>query len=389
MARSVTRPQLRVDAVLALVFLVVGQLQLFVPNQDGYVAGPLWLNSVVAVLTAVPLALRRVYPVAVAAGVLGLHLLLNLTLPHTSTFWGTLLPMIIALYSAARYGPAELRRSALQLVLPLLMVLTLGLHTPGFSTVADYLFPLLLLGGCWAVGRLIGHHQRQSEALTEALAELGRSQELGRRQVLLQERARIAREMHDVVAHGVSVMVVQSGSARLELGPEDDAARESLHAVESTGRSVLTELRSMVTLLRADEESSDAPAPTIHELHQLVEQMRVAGLDVELQVDPRTDLSLDSGRGLTVYRIVQEALTNTLRHSGRSHVTVRVRSQPELTVEVVDDGPSGPRPAPPTSGGHGLIEIRERVGMYGGRLEVGPHGPGYAVRATLPAPVTA
>jgi signal transduction histidine kinase len=191
------------------------------------------------------------------------------------------------------------------------------------------------------------------------------------------EQARIARELHDVLAHNVSVMVVQAAAARDVFDAQPQRAREALRAIEETGRSALTELRQLLAGVRAEFE----PQPGLVGLGPLVEGLRAAGLPVEVHVDG--DLGdLPAGLDLSAYRIVQEALTNTLKHANASAAEVRITRTPNaVDLEVLDDGATTPSP----NGGHGLIGMRERAGLVGGRVEAGPRpGGGFRVHATLP-----
>lgn len=203
----------------------------------------------------------------------------------------------------------------------------------------------------------------------------------------LEERTRVAREMHDVVAHGVSVMVIQAGAARLDLECPEHPARQALLAVESTGREVLGELRRMVSLLRTGEDSAVAvPAPGLHDIPTLIASMRTAGLEIA------ADLVLDGApppdrrRGLAAYRVVQEALTNALCYAGPTKVRVSVHTGKHLDIEVADCGRrNGALPArAPRRGGHGIVGMRERVSVYGGRLQARPERGGFVVQATIP-----
>src|SRR5207248_3034774 len=218
----------------------------------------------------------------------------------------------------------------------------------------------------------------------EERAELAeREREVAAREAVVEERARIARELHDVVAHNVSMMVVQAGAERRVVDAANGSTREVLQTIEQIGRSALTEMRRLLGMLRSDADDPLAPQPGLDDLPTLVGQVREAGLPVELQVDgERRELPV--GIELSAYRIVQEALTNALKHAGEAHATVRVRyGADSLELEIVDDG-AGAR-APVASGGHGLVGMRERVALYGGRLDAGrrPSG-GFAVRVLLP-----
>jgi signal transduction histidine kinase len=210
-----------------------------------------------------------------------------------------------------------------------------------------------------------------------------REREVAAREAVVEERARIARELHDAIAHNVSMMVVQAGAERRVLAPEQSSTREVLETVEQIGRGALTEMRRLVGMLRSDAGDPLAPNPGLRDVSTLVAQVREAGLPVELAVEgePR---ELPVGLELSAYRIVQEALTNALKHAGDAHATVRIVYGPDsLELEIVDDG-SGAA-APVASGGHGLVGMRERVALYGGRFEAARRaGGGFAVKVLLP-----
>jgi signal transduction histidine kinase len=231
----------------------------------------------------------------------------------------------------------------------------------------------------WAIARAFADRGRRAEHLEERAAGLERAHA----EAVTHERATIARELHDVIAHSVSVMTVQAGAARLLLDEDLPRARESLVAVEETGRQALGEMRRLLGILRGDEhETRLAPQPGIADLDALIEQVRAAGLPVDVVVagEPK---ALPPGIDLAAYRVVQEALTNALKHAGaaRAQVSVRYRSS-ALELAVTDNGSAR---ANGRGGGHGLIGMRERVALYGGRFEAGPRaGGGYAVRASLP-----
>ncbi|WP_433421423.1 sensor histidine kinase [Microtetraspora malaysiensis] len=206
-----------------------------------------------------------------------------------------------------------------------------------------------------------------------------------------EERARIARELHDIVAHSVSVMTMQAGGVRLMLREEQHREREVLVTIEETGREAVEELRRMLGLLRAPDPDDLAPQPSLDRLDDLAEHSRAAGLDVTVEVTG-TPVPLPAGLGLSAYRIVQEALTNTLKHAGPTRAAVTIAYAPgELRLEVSDDGPRG-RPydrshdgSTPARGGHGLLGMRERVALFHGTLTAGPLSPrGYRVRAMVP-----
>ncbi|GAA3157160.1 hypothetical protein GCM10010466_55050 [Planomonospora alba] len=231
-------------------------------------------------------------------------------------------------------------------------------------------------------------HRRLALRARELAVQAEERGELLAREAVTEERVRIARELHDVVAHSVSAMVMQTGAARLMLDPGQVAQREALNVVEETGREAVEELRRMVGLLRTGREGGGlSPQPGLALLDDLVEQARAAGLDVSLTVEG-TPARLPAGLDLSAYRIVQEALTNTLRHAGptRSRVTISYRPR-ALCLDIVDDGPRDGRiPGAPGGGsGHGLVGVRERVALFHGRLSAGPlPAGGYGVRVSLP-----
>ncbi len=198
-----------------------------------------------------------------------------------------------------------------------------------------------------------------------------------------EERRRIARELHDVVAHSVSVMTVQAGAVRRLLAPEQERERQALEVIEATGREALTEMRRLVGLLREQGSMPEfAPQPSMRTVDVLVGTVREAGLPVEIEVegDPR---ELAPGVDLSAYRVIQEALTNALRYAGPAHAWVTVRwKDDELELEIANDGSSEPGRA---GGGHGLEGLRERVALVGGTIDSGPRdGGGFVVRAHLP-----
>jgi signal transduction histidine kinase len=231
----------------------------------------------------------------------------------------------------------------------------------------------------------------RGDAVRSGLAEAERQRELRARQAVTDERTRIARELHDVVSQALGVIVMQAGGAGAVPVLEEADARAVLATIEQTGRQAFAEMRRLVGVLRDDDDEAAAlaPQPTVAEIPALLARLASAGLDVDLEMEG-TRRQAPAGVELSAYRIVQEALTNTLKHSGAGHATVRLSwSQDHLEVEVSDDGPVAgvtvPPPVRADSGGKGLVGMRERVMLFGGELEAGPspHG-GYRVAARLP-----
>jgi signal transduction histidine kinase len=236
---------------------------------------------------------------------------------------------------------------------------------------------------CWTIARAFVERDRHAEHLEERAAGLERAHA----EAVAGERARIARELHDVIAHSVSVMTVQAGAARLLLDDDPPRARESLVAVEETGRQALGEMRRLLGILRGSEEEMRlAPQPGIGDVDRLVRHVRAAGLPVDLVVEGE-QTPLPPGVDLAAYRVVQEALTNALKHAGaaRARVTIRYGAS-ALDLAVTNDGHVRRN----GGAGHGLVGMRERVTLYGGDFEAGPRSEGgYAVRASLPLDVPA
>jgi len=256
------------------------------------------------------------------------------------------------------------------------------------AIVLTFFMIICIFGFCWAVGEFVGARRALNVELMERLKLLEVERDQQARIAVAEERSRIARELHDVVAHAVSVMVVQADGASYALQSDPQMAQMALSTISDTGRQALGELRRLLGLMRNESESETdrVPQPDTGSLPQLAEQVRTAGLPVTLTL--RGDLNdLPAGVGLSVYRIVQEALTNSLKHAGGSaSADVFVtRSDDQIDVVVDDDGFGTPRELAGMSGGNGLIGMRERAGVLGGSLEAGPRpGGGWRVHAVLP-----
>ena len=223
--------------------------------------------------------------------------------------------------------------------------------------------------------------------LEERAARMEREREEETSRAVAREQARIARELHDVVAHSVGLMTVQAGAANLVFAKNPDAALSSLSSIEKTGRVALGELRRLLGVLRTENEGGElSPQPGLDQINELVAEVEAAGVEVEVTVEG--DLrDLPTALGLSAYRILQEGLTNVLKHAGRwarAEVLVR-RTQNVLVLEVADDGRGVASEVSKLMGGHGLIGMRERVALFGGRMSTGPRrGGGYLVRTVIP-----
>jgi signal transduction histidine kinase len=357
------------DLVLAVGLALLALVEIWWPG--GFIStGPIDGDKVILVPTALamalPLAFRRRWPLATVLVVFGAAALQEaLTTPPDGIAGVTAL--LVASYSVAAYSE---RRPA---IVGLVGALALSLS----SSVGDVAFAWVLISGAWGAGKIV----RRQNLLLEALA---RDQAARERAAVADERARLARELHDVVAHSVSTMVVQAEAGGSLLGRDPAGAREAFDSITSSGRQALGELRRMLGLLRsADGESTLDPQPGLAQLQALVEEMRGTGLRVQLSIEgePRP---LPAGVDLSAYRIVQEALTNTLKHArlARAQVTVRYRAD-DIELEVLDDGRGSVNGS---QRGHGITGMQERARLYGGTLETGGRaGGGFSVRARLPA----
>ena len=375
MLRSVRPP--RVDAILALALAAAAQAEVW----SGLLAGPKWATLPASLAYTLPLAWRRRAPLPVALLVVASALIQVLASVDLNTGLSWFIAFVVAMYSLGAYGSRAPAIGGLAFAVGLTGVL---LSVPDFGW-GDYLLWVRMLAAApWAVGRALRSRRLQAAQLEDRAARLEHEHEEQARIAVAAERARIARELHDIVAHSVSVMVVQVGVVRRRIRGDHREDSDLLSEVEGTGRQALGEMRRLLGLLRTDEEGlALAPQPTLERLPPLLEQVREAGLPVELRTegDP---VALSAGIDLAAYRIVQEALTNALKHAGPARAAVAVRyAAGALELEVTDDG----RGAVPAGDGHGhgLIGMRERAALYGGTLETGPaeHG-GFAVRARLP-----
>jgi signal transduction histidine kinase len=270
-------------------------------------------------------------------------------------------------------------------------LLALGVAVVGITTVAviwdsnDVFFPVTFF--CivpWLVGRTLRNHTRLARELAEKAEQAEHARAEDERRAIAAERSRIARELHDVLAHSLSVMVVQSGAARRIVERDPERAAQAAELVRDTGREALAELRHLFGPVRRGEGEALSGPPSITRINQLAARAEAAGVNVQVAVEG-TPVDLPPGVDLTAYRVVQEALTNTLKHAGSATATVRISYEPnEIVIRVEDDGAPGAG-ALDESGGHGLLGMRERVGLYGGVIDAGPRTQGgFSVSARLP-----
>ena len=377
-------PRVAVDGPLAAALLVVGELQVWTGWNDGGVGavptGAVPARAALVVACTAPLAWRRLRPLAVLAMICAAIVVQLILVAAYVPFLVGLLPMVMANYTVAAYG-RRWRLAGLAAVLgveAVMFALVPAERVPG-----EVLFAGFTALGTWVVGDVVRARMTRADRAVGAARSLLAEREAATAATLAEERARIARELHDVIAHSVSVMGVQAGAARTLMDTDPEAARAALRHVESAARDSVAELQRLLAVLREPENGPDGrtPQPGLAAVPQLVEQVRAAGLPVDLRMSRSEPLT--PGVDLAAYRIVQEALTNALKHAGSS-TTVQVTSaEGRIHIEVRDAGGCGAREENP--GGHGLIGMRERAQLYGGTLEARPHPDGgFVVRACLP-----
>ncbi|GAA0548202.1 hypothetical protein GCM10010172_32560 [Paractinoplanes ferrugineus] len=333
--------------------------------------GPGWI----ALAVMVPLLVRRRFPLATLGVIVGLTALsLRGEAPGTDILRVSFYACVIAGYTAAAYSPYRLW--ALVALPPAALL---------YSSFPDLAVPIVPVGWVpFLVLLPIGLAVNGMRTWRQRADRLRRERADAMREATRQERARIARELHDIVTHNVSMMVIQAGAARKVLDNSPEAARDALLAVEEGGRAALGELRGVMGLLAAAEDDDLDPQPGLAQLTPLVDRVRDAGVDVTVTTRGER-VPLAAGLELAAYRVVQEALTNTVKHAAGASATVDVAYSPaELRITVTDTG-GAPTPEAATSTGRGLAGLRERLAVYGGTLQAAARlTGGYRVRAHLP-----
>jgi signal transduction histidine kinase len=372
------------DSALALVAAGLSTaFFIFHPAVQGLPRGRFVLGCGLVLLHTLPLAARRRFPLAVLATTVASGVAFVALDLAPDILW---LALLVAVYSVAAYGDRWVALAGLAVAEAGLAVVQL---TPGRTGANTWVGNMAFLAAAWLLGHFVGVRRLYVLRLEERTAELERAREALARRAVTEERLRLARELHDVVAHAMSVIAVQSGVGAHVATTQPKEARRSLAAIEATSRSALEELRRLLGVLRQEDEPQGAlaPVPGLADLEGLLAEVAKAGLAVKLQVNG-TRPPLPAGVDLSAYRIVQEALTNVVKHAGpaRAQVTIRYRDH-EVTVEVIDDGRGAVTSASDgrVGTGHGLIGMRERVQAFGGDLEVGPRPDGgFRVAARLP-----
>jgi signal transduction histidine kinase len=374
-----------VDGTLALLLIATGT---GIPK----LGAPDWLRILLILGMVVPVVFRRAHPVGAFAAVVvdGAVQVLVLNRPTSAD-----ISVLIVCYTLAAYTPRRVSLRGLGICLVGAAAAVVFWHPArGGDRLTAMGWSALLLGSlvlaAWLLGDSIRWRRGFYQALEERAARLEQERDAQAQIAAAAERARIARELHDVVAHNVSVMVVQADGAAYALDSSPQRAREALGAISATGRRALAELRSLLGVLRdsAGPAVALAPQPGLEQLEELVVEARSAGLPVSLTVEgvPRP---VPQGEALAAYRVVQESLTNTRKHAGpgvSAAVTLRYAEE-SLVISVTDDGrgASAPKDGALADPGHGLAGMRERVELYGGSMRSGPRaGGGYEVVAQLP-----
>jgi signal transduction histidine kinase len=364
---------------VAVVLAVAAQIELAFITEDGSRS----LLIVLALAWTLPLAFAKRFPllapIVVLAGIVAFAFAAPDTFSHATV------PFLTVFVTAPLMGFLNKRKGALVSLGALVAAIALVAFQLPDAFLGNFLFLMLVFGGPWLLAFVLGTRTQQTRELRERAERAERERERLAAEAVAEERARIARELHDVVAHSVSVMVVQAAGVRRLLQSDQEREREALLVVERIGREALTEMRRMLGVLRASGDvAALAPQPGMQHIDKLVDQAKRAGLTVELEVIGEP-VQLPAGLDLSAYRIVQEGLTNALKHGEGCRARVRVRyGADDIELEVLDESET-PAAGTVTDDGHGLAGMRERVAVYGGEFEAGPgEGGGFRVRARLP-----
>ena len=368
-----------VDALIALL-VIAGTLELVVARNAPNDPPPdLWVSMLLLAVLVAPIFARRRFPFGAPAA--------YWVLAAAITFYdGSLIPFIgslgvVGLATAFMLG--NLRnglKAGIGLAVVTVGIVTVVYNIPGTTTTSNFVFITLRFVVAWLAGYALRERAEQAEAAEQRAIQAERDREAAARVAVAEERARIARELHDIVAHAVSVMVLQVGAVSHRLPDSLAEDRDALKSVERAGRTALTEMRRLLSAMRHDgEEAELVPQPGLDGLDALLEEVGRAGLPAKLHVDGQP-FALPRGIDLSAYRIVQEGLTNALKHAHASDADVIVRYRPdELEIEVRDNGQGS---ATNDGQGHGLVGVRERVKIYGGEMSAGTSTDGGFVLST-------
>ena len=369
-----------VDVAVPVALLALGVVEALTmaPNP------PSWSQAALTLAWTVPLVWRRRQPVPILA----LVVVLGPILGAVNAVGGVISYVLAAMIAAWTVG-RELDAPASWWGPALILGINWTLYAVMGGGLSDFVFIALIYGGAWAVGQAIRARDLRVVELARTADELRREQDQLALE-LAQERARIARELHDIVAHSISVVAIQTQAIRRRLGPEHTREIDDLRALEETARGAMVELRRMLGVLRADDRAAALePQPGLPQLPRLLDEAAAAGTQVVAHIDGPRAGALPAGLELTIYRVVQEALTNARKHAPGSRATVTLCTAADHVLVRVENDRSD-RPAGPERGmGHGLVGMRERVALYGGTFSAGtrPDG-GFAVEVRLPVQPT-
>ena len=379
--RAVRTSDQLVDLGLAAVLAALGLAEVLAPFSSRQGHGSALITCAGVVVLDAALSQRRRAPVAVAVVGVLLWPLLDLTGPTYLLFYGQFLPLALVLFSVVRYAEAPWAAiGGAGMFLPLVWVDVTRpeMHQP--SEIAFNVGVFLVVALAAATLRRLAARAQESQRRAIAAEVAAAEQAMA---AVVEERTRIARELHDIVAHSMTVMVVQAGAAEQVVHDDPTTVTQALRTIRSTGTDALAEMRRLVEMLRDSDEPGDlAPQPGLAAVESLVAAARRPGLAVRLEVTGEP-ASLPAGLDLAAYRIVQEALTNVRKHADASEVVVMLHyGDDEVRVDVRDNGNGGGDPV--RTGGHGLVGMRERAALYGGSLEAGRTPSGFHVLAVLP-----
>lgn len=362
------------DVVLAVLLTLLAQVELLLAD---VVEGPRVVQSVSFMAMTIAVAWRRSFPLA--AALLAAAGLAVQTVAGDAEVVGGFLALAVVTYSVASYAPL------VPAIAGGIAILAAVLLYPFLGDVnfADEVGNAAIFIGTWGLGRLVRARQLRALHAQLQLETAEREHEDQVRTILTEERNRIARELHDIVAHGVSLMVLQSGAARHTIDRDSTKAKEILTTAEGQGRQALVEMQRMLGVLRGPDTARLEERHTIASIGQLVDELRTAGLTVDHHVGGERR-PLAPGLEMSAYRIVQEATTNIIKHAEANRVDIAIHyGKDELTLTVRDDGRAGTQPG--TGVGHGLIGMQERAALFGGSLTAGRVGGGlWSVVARLP-----
>jgi|WetSurMetagenome_2_1015567.scaffolds.fasta_scaffold04299_4 signal transduction histidine kinase len=392
MRSAVDRHPLITDSVVALVLTGLASLNLWLNwnyfSPDVHPA----LAVVLVILGVMPLAFRRKFPISVlifASFIRIIKIILEIPEGFSDN------ALFLALLSAAAFGGRWRNWACGTSFLVIIGSIT---YTVFFASVSilegkqillgvyTVLWNILLFGAAWWFGSVLKSRREKTLELEEKTIQLGREREENARRAVLDERLRIARELHDVLAHHISLMGIQAGAARRTMNQQPVKAQESLSLIEQSSRQAVDELHRLLGFLRQEHDTDELrPQPSLKQLDELVTQMRQAGLPVDVSIEGNERL-LNPAVDLSAYRIVEEALTNTLKHAGKAQATVILHfTQDALELEILDDGKNNASPDTRENKGKGLIGMRERVILLGGEFKAGKTPRvGFSVRARLP-----